>query len=602
MVFVLRNWQEECKQLGVKVLKVKKEFPIEACPGSGKTRIAGVLAKILLNDFGVDHVIYVSPSIVIQKGVLEEFGSVIGLDCRSRFFSRGSVRQSRQNPPQMDCTVTLYQEFCCEEAITLLDMWMRENDFRFATIFDEIHHACEISGVWGDFISRIADLSRRVIYMSGTFFRGDHSPVGAVPKDDSGNPRKDYQYSYRRGVAEGVVRSVSFRYIDADVSLFNSSRKSKYTVKLSEVTPAELVEAKKQVLHPHGECIRQMIEEADQWLMNTRQLFPNAACLFVTRPGGSADHGGSDDVENKHVHQLAKRIREITGANPTVVTHKDKDAAGKISTFRKSTDPYLVAVNMVSEGCDIPRIRSVALCRCIESEMLFRQIIGRSLRTIRGEDDLRSVASIIHMFTFPVMMPFAAAAWDESKSGINDRRCQHCGRWPCECPCHECGEYPCICVKGPGGPLKPDSLLRGLDAIPTPDGGQLASDRVLDAFVRLGMYITKRYEQHRGSNPVEVGHIIQISQAINGEIGQVNVALDPVAERERLCRKIVRVMRTIAFDHYNARERGEEGFREAFTEEINKPFDEGWKSIQNTWTVERLQELANHLEQRLTRS
>ena len=43
-------------------------------------------------------------------------------------------------------------------------------------------------------------------------------------------------------------------------------------------------------------------------------------------------------------------------------------------------NPYLVAVNMVSEGCDIPRLRAVAFCRYTTSEMLFRQIVGASKR------------------------------------------------------------------------------------------------------------------------------------------------------------------------------------------------------------------------------
>ena len=87
---------------------------------------------------------------------------------------------------------------------------------------------------------------------------------------------------------------------------------------------------------------------------------------YVCRPGSgenyTRDDGSAQAQEDKHVHAIAKQIEGLTGEKPTVVTHHDRDAVGKIACFRRATNPYLVAVNMVSEGCDIPRIRAVAFC------------------------------------------------------------------------------------------------------------------------------------------------------------------------------------------------------------------------------------------------
>ena len=42
---------------------------------------------------------------------------------------------------------------------------------------------------------------------------------------------------------------------------------------------------------------------------------------------------------------------------PTVVLHTEASAHRKLDAFRKSAEPWIVAVNMVSEGVDIPRLR-----------------------------------------------------------------------------------------------------------------------------------------------------------------------------------------------------------------------------------------------------
>jgi len=187
--------------------------------------------------------------------------------------------------------------------------------------------------------------------------------TSGTPLDPSGEPVKDYRFTYPSGIRENVVRVVTTRDIDAKLVLYDRNSDRKYERILSEIENKELSEAKKQVLDPHGECIRHMIETVHSALMQTRTKFPDAACLFVCRPGGGEEvtrEGGGEAIEDRNVHKIANQIEALTGETPTVVTHHDRDAAGKIARFRRGIDPYLVAINMVSEGCDIPRLRAVA--------------------------------------------------------------------------------------------------------------------------------------------------------------------------------------------------------------------------------------------------
>jgi superfamily II DNA or RNA helicase len=66
------------------------------------------------------------------------------------------------------------------------------------------------------------------------------------------------------------------------------------------------------------------------------------------------------------------------------VLHTEARAAEKLQAFTRSTDRWLVAVNMVSEGVDIPRLRVGVYATAAKTPLIFRQIVGRFVRTIAG--------------------------------------------------------------------------------------------------------------------------------------------------------------------------------------------------------------------------
>lgn len=598
MTFVPRKWQRDClDRFEQKLEEGATSFVFEACMGAGKSAMAAMISKSLLTDHGVDHVIVLVPWRSIQgdvdKGMLGAFGESMGLDARDRFFTYGR-RQVRQPRPRMDATVTLYQEVCCQEAIETLKMWKSEG-FTFALICDEIHHTNEINSSWGAYVEQIQSLASYSIFMSGTYFRSDRKPISCIPLDPNGEPIKDYRFSYSSGVKENVVRAVTTRDIDAKIVLYDRSTDRKYERMLSDVESRELSEVKKQVLDPHGECIRHTIETVHAALMQTRTRFPDAACLFVCRPGGAEEvtrEGGGEAIEDRNVHKIAKQIEALTGESPTVVTHRDRDAAGKIARFRRGIDPYLVAINMVSEGCDIPRLRAVAFCRYTKSEMLFRQIVGRALRLHQPED---GTAAQIYIPAFPRLVEFAETLYSEAQEGIRDRRCQECGGWPCECACSECGQYPCECeeVLFPTNELK----LIGIDATPQLDGGHVGADKVTEHYVRYALTITQENDALRHSNHTQLGYAFQRFMQLQHEgLQQTKAAprqTNPAVERELMRRRINRHVKRLAFQLYDKE------FSKAYYNEIEVPFRTKFKVIKNTWTVDQLREVADRLERRV---
>jgi hypothetical protein len=89
-------------------------------------------------------------------------------------------------------------------------------------------------------------------------------------------------------------------------------------------------------------------------------------------------------ADASHARRVAALLREATGRPPLVVLHTEARAAAKLAAFTRSRDPWIVAVNMVSEGVDIPRLRVGVYATAAKTPLVFRQIVGRFVRTLPG--------------------------------------------------------------------------------------------------------------------------------------------------------------------------------------------------------------------------
>jgi hypothetical protein len=107
--------------------------------------------------------------------------------------------------------------------------------------------------------------------------------------------------------------------------------------------------------------------------------------LRALRAAGHRDAGAlAVAADASHARQIAKLLHEATGRTPLVVLHTEAKAARKLADFRRSREPWVVAVNMVSEGVDIPRLRVGVYATAAKTPLIFRQIVGRFVRTTPG--------------------------------------------------------------------------------------------------------------------------------------------------------------------------------------------------------------------------
>jgi len=77
---------------------------------------------------------------------------------------------------------------------------------------------------------------------------------------------------------------------------------------------------------------------------------------------------------------MASTLRTV----PIVATSDDPGASQAIADFARSDRPWLVAVRMVSEGVDIPRLRVGVFATTTTTELFFRQAVGRFVRWLPG--------------------------------------------------------------------------------------------------------------------------------------------------------------------------------------------------------------------------
>jgi superfamily II DNA or RNA helicase len=107
--------------------------------------------------------------------------------------------------------------------------------------------------------------------------------------------------------------------------------------------------------------------------------------LGALRASGHGDAGAlAVAADAAHAREIAKLLGEVTGKAPVVVLHSETRAARKLAEFRGSAERWIVAVNMVSEGVDIPRLRVGVYATAAKTPLIFRQIVGRFVRTVPG--------------------------------------------------------------------------------------------------------------------------------------------------------------------------------------------------------------------------
>lgn len=241
-------------------------------------------------------------------------------------------------------------------------------------ILDELHHAGD-ERAWGDGVRTAFELAARRLSLSGTPFRSDTASIPFVRYEETGiggQAEADFTYGYADALRDGgVVRPVYFPRFDGlmewsapDGSIVSAN----FHDDLDRTGSSHRL---RSALSLEGDWLAVVIGQAHERLLKIRELHPDAGALAIC-------------MDQDHARAIARFIRSRFNVDAEVVVSDDPTASAKIAAFGSSDRPWLVAVRMVSEGVDIPRLRVGVYASTVVTELFFRQAVGRLVRWISG--------------------------------------------------------------------------------------------------------------------------------------------------------------------------------------------------------------------------
>jgi superfamily II DNA or RNA helicase len=333
-------------------------FLIAAAPGAGKTRPALALARELLNAKLISRVVVVAPTTPLTTQWAKA-GAELGVNL-------APDSPDLRPPADFDGVAITYAR-AASSAARLAAQCSADT----LVIADEAHHLGE-DLAWGVGFSTAFGKAARWMLLSGTPFRSDATPIPGIEYDSDGIAVPDISYSYADAVRDRVCRPVTFIPYDGslkwrsgddvieagfDEALVGREASRRYRTAIS----VDLPDGLPRILAAAHERLRGV------------------------RAGGHADAGAlCVAADSKHARAIATILEQVTGKVPTIVLHTESRASEKLARFTASRDEWIVAVNMVSEGVDIPRLRVGVYATAAKTPLVFRQIVGRFVRTLPG--------------------------------------------------------------------------------------------------------------------------------------------------------------------------------------------------------------------------
>src|SRR5215831_2806280 len=352
----LRPWQREA--LTKYRLHSERDFLLVATPGAGKTRVAAEIVAARQADLTVIAV----PTVALCEQWADALDEV-GIKARPNW-------DGTALPSDVRAVTITYAAL----GMRLLPAAIRAlcGRCRVFAILDEIHHLSE-SRAWGEGARYAFDAATARLGLSGTPFRTDEHAIPFV-RYVEGHGQADYLYGYGSALGDTAVRSVYFPAHGGLVEWITPHGEHRIAEHTNDVREAELAQHLRARIDPAGEFMGTRLLEAHARLTELRASDPDAGGLIV------ADH-------NEHADALAARHSSLIGV-PISVVHSDvENPRAVIDRFRHSSEPWLVAVKMVAEGIDIPRLRVGVFAATTTSELFFRQVVGRFVRVEPEHDD-----------------------------------------------------------------------------------------------------------------------------------------------------------------------------------------------------------------------
>ena len=240
-------------------------------------------------------------------------------------------------------------------------------------------------------------------------FARDATPIPGVRYDAEGVAVADIAYTYADAVRDGICRPVTFIPYDGTLQWRSGD---------------DVIEAGFDTVLTTREASRRYRTAISAELADglPRILAAAHAKLHEARAAGHRDAGGLVvAADSDHARKIAKllkdgqrQVRRRSSCTPRPARTRSSQA------FTDSRDEWIVAVNMVSEGVDIPRLRVGVYATAAKTPLIFRQVVGRFVRTIPGRP---AEMSWLYLPGDPILRRHASDVDGELRHVLRRREC-----------------------------------------------------------------------------------------------------------------------------------------------------------------------------------
>jgi superfamily II DNA or RNA helicase len=353
----LRRWQRSA--LESFQARGGPDFLAVATPGAGKTTFALAAARQHLGEHPRRRLLVVAPTQHL-KTQWADAAEVLDLHLEPSWqASDGRL------PADVHGMVTTYQQVASSTAA--LGPLARDA----FVILDEAHHSGE-ERAWGDSVRAAFGGAAVRLSLSGTPFRSDTRAIPFVRYDDDGLAQADVEYGYGDALSDGgVVRPVRFPRTDGQMEWVAADGAYATASFQDSLDPVAAAQRLRTALSVEGEWLPDVLARAHERLLEVRRTHPAAGGMVIA-------------IDQDHARGIAALLRRRVGVDPVLVVSEDAGASQRIADFGRGDRPWIVAVRMLSEGVDIPRLRVGVFATTTTTELFFRQAVGRLVRWTRG--------------------------------------------------------------------------------------------------------------------------------------------------------------------------------------------------------------------------
>ncbi len=322
---------------------------LDLATGTGKSYVIYGIARIMLAEGVVDHVLVVCPSTTIEDGLMKKFKLLSGDDALRNLLPDDAVIK---NPHIINATESITTGTICVENCHALYEHVKSSireslagkGERTVVINDETHHVYNQTGKtfkkWKEFLVDEEFDFKYIVGLSGTCYIGDEYFTDVISR-----------YSLREAIEEGFVKIID--YVAEDTS---NTQDEKF----------------QKIYDNHVEN------------KNTKYRLLKPLTILITKDIRACNKLTDDliqfiaEMEGISEEDAIKKVLEVTSSP------KHKNNLRKLADVDRKDSPveWITSVSMLTEGWDVKNVFQIVPHeeRAFNSKLLIAQVLGRGLR------------------------------------------------------------------------------------------------------------------------------------------------------------------------------------------------------------------------------